>query len=279
MDHPRRQRARNEFAGAMAENGGEMDAAGEAEEDLFDRSGGDAGDAASGDDRPTRERRRGKKGKKKGRDEPDQEQDEDNEDLFADGGPGPSSSADEVPWEHDKQPPLGAPVRVQYCPDCGMPPDFCDWGGMWDKCKIRAAEQYPQYYPELAEKMASLTLEEKEQVEAAAAASVANTELKLLAKKNKGKEVEQKVTVQRQNRKGRKFITTVKGLETFGVKLDKASKVFSKAFSCGAAVVKGAPGQPDEIDIQGDVEDGLEEVILRTFPEVDDDKIYYLKPK
>jgi len=64
------------------------------------------------------------------------------------------------------------------------------------------------------------------------------------------------VTVARVQRNKRKYVTVVRGLENFGVKLGDASKAFSKKFSCGASVVKGSMGN-DEIDVQGDVSDDL----------------------
>jgi translation initiation factor 1 (eIF-1/SUI1) len=56
------------------------------------------------------------------------------------------------------------------------------------------------------------------------------------------------VLIERSVRNKRKCITTVKGLELFGVKLADAAKVFGKKFACGASVVKGAVCEA--IDIQ-----------------------------
>jgi density-regulated protein DRP1 len=56
------------------------------------------------------------------------------------------------------------------------------------------------------------------------------------------------VLIERNVRNKRKCITTVKGLELFGVKLADAAKVFGKKFACGASVVKGAVCEA--IDIQ-----------------------------
>jgi len=72
------------------------------------------------------------------------------------------------------------------------------------------------------------------------------------------------VTVARVQRNKRKYVTVVRGLENFGVKLGDASKAFSKKFSCGASVVKGSMGS-DEIDVQGDVSDDLAEFLESQF--------------
>lgn len=44
------------------------------------------------------------------------------------------------------------------------------------------------------------------------------------------------------------------GLDSFGVKLGEAAKLFGKKFASGAAVVK-SPTEKEQIDIQGDCMD------------------------
>jgi len=51
---------------------------------------------------------------------------------------------------HDSYPPITKAEVVEYCPVCGLPPDFCQFGTCWDKCKPVCMEKFPQYYPELA---------------------------------------------------------------------------------------------------------------------------------
>ena len=53
------------------------------------------------------------------------------------------------------------------------------------------------------------------------------------------------------NRNKKKHITTVKGLELFGVDAAAAAKIFGKRFACGSALKKGENGKPDQIEIQG----------------------------
>lgn len=50
-------------------------------------------------------------------------------------------------------------------------------------------------------------------------------------------------------RNKRKCVTTVRGLDLFGIKLGDAAKKFGKKFACGASVVKDASGK-EEIDVQ-----------------------------
>ena len=77
--------------------------------------------------------------------------------------------------------------------------------------------------------------------------------------------------ISRDQRNKRKFVTVVSGLETFGthpcpflqlptsdkgrrsadIKLQDASKQFSRKLSCGASITKNAVGKK-QIDVQGD---------------------------
>jgi len=85
------------------------------------------------------------------------------------------------------------------------------------------------------------------------------------------------VTVARVQRNKRKYVTVVRGLENFGVKLGDASKAFAKKFSCGSSVVKGNTGS-DEIDVQGDVSDDLPDFLESQF-KIPIDSIAFEKSK
>lgn len=63
------------------------------------------------------------------------------------------------------------------------------------------------------------------------------------------KKAAQEVLITRAVRNKKKCVTTVAGLEHFGVKLSEAAKVFGKKFASGASVTKTATGG-EEIDIQ-----------------------------
>lgn len=69
-----------------------------------------------------------------------------------------------------------------------------------------------------------------------------------------------KVTIKRIERNKRKHVTSIHGLEAFGVDLKKAAKQFASKFATGASVTKNAQGQ-DEIVVQGDVGDEVSELI------------------
>lgn len=55
--------------------------------------------------------------------------------------------------------------------------------------------------------------------------------------------------MERNTRNKKKCITTIAGLDAFGVKLAEASKLFGKKFASGASVVKNAEGK-EHIDVQ-----------------------------
>lgn len=65
-------------------------------------------------------------------------------------------------------------------------------------------------------------------------------------------------------RNKKKSITSVHGLDKFGVKLSEASKVFGKKFATGASVSKSAEGK-EQIDMQGDFVDQLAALIIKNY--------------
>jgi len=175
-----------------------------------------------------------------------------------------------VEWEHDKQNPISKAEVVEYCPICGLPPEYCEFGESWDKCRPWVLEHYPELYPDLEAEpaVAATELPPSEAVKGKAGGGG-----------KKSKPIIQQVTIQRVSRAKKKTATVVAGLDLFGVKLDKASKLFSKNFACGSSVIKGIPGQADQIEIQGDIEDALGDFITSAFKEISLDKLVFLRPK
>ena len=72
------------------------------------------------------------------------------------------------------------------------------------------------------------------------------------------------VVVTRATRQRKKAITSVEGLDLFGVKLAEAAKTFGKKYACGASVVTN-PSLKEQIDIQGDVQEQVPELILEKY--------------
>lgn len=75
------------------------------------------------------------------------------------------------------------------------------------------------------------------------------------------------IVLERNVRNKKKCVTTVRGLETFGVKLNEAAKKFGKKFACGSSVVKDGAGK-EEIDVQGDFSHELAAFIMKTYPDI-----------
>nr|GEV78761.1 translation machinery-associated protein 22-like [Tanacetum cinerariifolium] len=86
----------------------------------------------------------------------------------------------------------------------------------------------------------------------------------------------QEVIIEKVTRNKRKSITTLKGLELFGVKLSDASKKLGKKFATGASVVKG-PTEKDQIDVQGDIAYDIVDFITHTWPDVPETAIYFIE--
>jgi len=154
-----------------------------------------------------------------------------------------------------------SPKDVLYCDVCAFPPEYCEFGSHLTRCKEWLAEAHPElfqkYYSEdaLAEKVGTLSLEAQSKLEQ----DTAKKEVKAAKKANEELKKKQasKVTIKRIERNKRKHVTSIHGLEAFGVDLKKAAKLFAQKFATGASVTKNAQGL-DEIVVQGDV---TEEVI------------------
>uniref|UniRef100_A0A7S2LRU2 SUI1 domain-containing protein n=1 Tax=Zooxanthella nutricula TaxID=1333877 RepID=A0A7S2LRU2_9DINO len=164
---------------------------------------------------------------------------------------------------HRDDPAMEAPLDVEYCPTCGLPPDFCQYGPSWEKCKPWALQHYPKYYPELS----GVSIEEAKKGKEAAEEKD-SSKVKELPGGKKKRAASPHVTIKKLSRGGRKCVTCVTGLEGFGVNLDSAAKFFKKKLACGVAVVKGDPGQPDSVDIQGDFEEELIDLCEKEYKEI-----------
>ncbi|CAI7723422.1 translation initiation factor SUI1, putative [Plasmodium vivax] len=147
------------------------------------------------------------------------------------------------------------PVLVDYCKVCGMPYEYCEYGNSFNQCKEANKEKYNYDIVR----------------------GDAETSNKRQAKKAP-QNATQKITIQKTTRARKKVVTVVVGLHTY-VKLDKMAKIFSRFYACGASVIKGANGAPDQIDIQGDVEHNIVEIIMKNCPEIPEGVFVTLPPK
>ncbi|KAE8445900.1 Translation machinery-associated protein 22 [Mollisiaceae sp. DMI_Dod_QoI] len=87
-----------------------------------------------------------------------------------------------------------------------------------------------------------------------------------------------KVIIKRVERNKRKFVTTVTGLENFGLENKKVAKDLGKKFATGASVTK-VPSGGEEIVVQGDVSEEIEEFFLEKFPVIPEDNIELVEDK
>ncbi|KAG8937094.1 Translation machinery-associated protein 22 [Tulasnella sp. 419] len=110
----------------------------------------------------------------------------------------------------------------------------------------------------LQSKLQSLSVEARQKLEKDTAKKEAKAEAKADAEAKKKKAA--KVTIKRIERNKRKFVTSIHGLETFGIDLKKAAKLFAQTFATGSSVTKNPQGQ-EEIVVQGDVSDDILEII------------------
>ncbi|KAM2313613.1 hypothetical protein ACFX1S_026755 [Malus domestica] len=178
------------------------------------------------------------------------------------------------------------PVRVLCCAMCSLPAEYCEFGPDFEKCKPWLIQNAPDLYPDLVkEANAKETDKVANQLQSTgissgggdgAASSAPKEEVKRLPGGKIKKKEKQEVTIEKVTRNKRKSITTVKGLELFGVKLSDASKKLGKKFATGASVVKG-PTEKDQIDVQGDIAYDIVEFITDTWPDVPEAAIFFIE--
>ncbi|KAG1200303.1 hypothetical protein G6F35_012399 [Rhizopus arrhizus] len=131
------------------------------------------------------------------------------------------------------------PRKVFLCGICTMPLEYCEFSGTQEKCKLWLRENDEDKYSEIYG-VKGLT---------------------------EGVENASRVIIKRNERNKRKCVTTIYGLDIFGVDLKKAAKMFANRFACGSSVAKNNQGQ-DEIVVQGDFSDELHNLILSNWPNV-----------
>nr|VZI23759.1 unnamed protein product [Spirometra erinaceieuropaei] len=149
------------------------------------------------------------------------------------------------------------PLNVQYCGECSMPIEYCEFSHCPEKCKQWLEKNLPEVFEQLS------TVTE-------------DTETKKKSRQVRGgkgsgvkKPVQQKITLFRASRGKNKFTTSVIGLDTFGIDLKVASKFFGQKFATGSS----ATSNSGEIVIQGDVKDDLLDLIPDKWPEIPMDAI------
>ncbi|TFK43133.1 translation initiation factor SUI1 [Crucibulum laeve] len=156
------------------------------------------------------------------------------------------------------------PVDVLYCSVCTFPPEYCEFGSSFTRCKEWLKEDHPdlfdKYYSDEAfqTRIGTLSLEAQTKLEKDTAKKEAKAEAKADAALKK--KLSSQVTIRRIERTKRKHVTAIYGLDAFGIDLKKAAKQFASKFATGASVTKNPQGL-DEIVVQGDVSDEVLDMI------------------
>ncbi|XP_003727531.1 density-regulated protein homolog [Strongylocentrotus purpuratus] len=160
----------------------------------------------------------------------------------------------------DKQDRANYPLKVNYCGVCSMPFEYCEYLADYDKCKRWWEEHFPDFF-ERAMKIGDGVDGEGDDPKKRQKRGGRGV---IKAKKQVEKS---KISVGRVTRNKKKFVTVVKGLETHGVSLKEAAKLFGRHFSCGSSV------SGDEIVIQGDFVEDVMVLLVEKYPEIEEDDI------
>ncbi|VDK21484.1 unnamed protein product [Taenia asiatica] len=151
------------------------------------------------------------------------------------------------------------PLTVQYCGECTLPIEYCEFSSDPAKCKAWLEKNLPEAFEQLntAEQLADESNSRKKSRQ---------------SRGGKGpgpkKPSEQRVSVSRATRGKNKFTTSVIGLDTYGIDLKQAAKFFGQRFATGSSASNSG-----EIVIQGDVKFELMELIPQKWKEIPEGSI------
>ncbi|KAI9259912.1 translation initiation factor SUI1 [Sporodiniella umbellata] len=173
------------------------------------------------------------------------------------------------------------PRVVYLCHICTMPLEYCEFSGTQEKCKEWLKEKDEDKYAEiygLTEGIEGVTLEEGEGDSKRTVVKDKSAKLEAKMERENKKKMASRVIIKRNERNKRKCVTTIYGLDIFGVDLKKAAKMFANRFACGSSVAKNNQGQ-DEIVVQGDFSEELHKLIVANWPNVPDENIDKVEEK
>ncbi|XP_026482189.1 density-regulated protein homolog [Ctenocephalides felis] len=159
------------------------------------------------------------------------------------------------------KPDVTYPIIVQYCGNCSMPIEYCEYYPEYEKCKQWLERHLPTEFEKVKIDNDGDGANEEEKKRQKRGG-------KGMLKTKKKEDGPKQVCVSRAPRGKKKSVTVVTGLSTFDIDLKVASKFFGQKFACGSSVTGD-----DEIVIQGDVKDDLFDIIPEKWPEIDEDFI------
>jgi density-regulated protein DRP1 len=188
------------------------------------------------------------------------------------------------------------PLEVPYCTTCGLPAEVHEYHSrsQFDKCRkwmaANCPELFPQEFPdEAAAKLEALKLatdgsgEEKDAVAGPVVVDDSKDSVKVAVPvEQKGtvgkkKKLPAEIVIMLAQRKGKKQVTLVYGLDLFGIKLLDAAKAAKKKFATGASVARSADNR-DIIEIQGTRQEDFAELVHSAFG-VPKASIFVVDPK
>ena len=161
------------------------------------------------------------------------------------------------------------PVKVQYCGNCSMPLEYCEYYPDKEGCNKWLEKHLPEKFAALG--VSKTTGDEKDVNEGDdddAKKRQKRGGKGMVKAKKKEAEVEKQIILSIAPRGKKKSVTVVQGLRTCGIDLKVASKFFGQKFVCGASITGD-----DEIVIQGDFKDDLFDLIPEKWPDIDEDWI------
>lgn len=174
------------------------------------------------------------------------------------------------------------PLRVAYCDACGLPAEVHEYlsRAQFDKCRdwlrSHAPDLFPNEFPEeAAERLERLRLREQEggpadldvqddesdENDVGVKVAVPIEQKGTVGKKKK---LAPEVVILLAQRKGKKQVTVVYGLDLFGIKLSDAAKASKKKFATGASVARSADNR-DVVEIQGTRQQDFAELAHKEF--------------
>eukprot|EP00924_Labyrinthula_sp_SR-Ha-C_P004044 maker-scaffold_3-snap-gene-12.12-mRNA-1 protein AED:0.00 eAED:0.00 QI:31/1/1/1/1/1/2/147/326 len=168
--------------------------------------------------------------------------------------------------------------QVEYCPVDGLPAEYCEYLPTFKETLPWLLENYPTL---ILQTQNDLTVQEfcetgdSETLQTKSKRGGARPNKNLTKGKVKEGSI---ITIETASRGKRKYVTSVVGLDLFGVKLKEAGKKLGKRFACSASVIKTKEGK-SSIDIQGDVSYDLPQILVDFFEEVSPEVIYFLEKK
>jgi len=173
----------------------------------------------------------------------------------------------------EKQP--GIPLKITYCPNCGLPSEFCEYGGSYEKCKLLQKELIPDVLtssntlPETNESEKKEEAKEVKEETKEIKEPAPTPETKEIKEETKPKEKrvriqeDKKISLTKTKRSKHKYLLTIQGLEKYDIVPKEAAKKFGKKFACGASAL------PDgAIEMQGDISMEVMAYIMEEYPTI-----------